>query len=109
MLQSSGCLGCFIKPKLISSVDDRLRHQNLLAEEVSKASTPNISGNFWTSSVFDMDNSAVPSQGSMSSFGTSTQLHDTHCASSSGAPPEFVNHGEFNVTYLHYQQSFDFK
>lgn len=56
-----------------------------------------------------MDNSTVPSQGSMSSFGTSTQLQDTHCASSSGAPPEFVNHGEFNVTYLHYQQSFDFK
>lgn len=109
MLQSSGCLGCFIKPKLTSSVDDRQRYQNLLAEEVSKASNPNISESFGTSSVFDMDNSTVPSQGSMSSFSTSTQLHDTHCASSSCAPSEFVNHGEFNFTSIHYQQSFDFK
>lgn len=90
---SSGCLGCAIKPKLISSVDGRLPQQNLLAEEVSKASTSSVSGRIWTSSVFDMDNSTVPSQGSMSSFSTSTQLHDTHCASSSGAPSEFVNHG----------------
>lgn len=42
-----------------------------------------------------MDNSAVQSQGSISSFGANNQTVDTHGgAGSTNGPPEFVNHGK---------------
>ncbi|KAJ9702581.1 hypothetical protein PVL29_004359 [Vitis rotundifolia] len=41
-----------------------------------------------------MDNSAVQSQGSISSISTSNQTFDPHSnAGSTSNPPEFVNHG----------------
>lgn len=59
-----------------------------------------VSEDFWTSSAFDMDTSAVQSQGSISSISTVNHALD---------PPsnqlEFVNHGEFSFDVLEF--SFD--
>ncbi|KAI5660492.1 hypothetical protein M9H77_29285 [Catharanthus roseus] len=87
------CLGCAIKPKLISSANGPLERRNPQAQRATEESIPNVSERFWTSSICEMDNSTILSQGSMSSVSTSTQMHDTHCSSSSNTPSEFVNHG----------------
>ena len=50
---------------------------------------------FWSTSTGEMDNSAVQSQGSISSISTSNQTFDPHSnAGSTSNPPEFVNHGK---------------
>ncbi|XP_021672561.1 uncharacterized protein LOC110659025 isoform X3 [Hevea brasiliensis] len=91
--QSSGCLGCYKKPTLITSVDEPSKGSKIQGQTVKK---PSISEDFWTTSTCDMDNSAVQSQGSMSSISTINQIHDPHGGSSStNAPSEFVNHGLF--------------
>lgn len=55
---------------------------------------PSISGDFWSTSACDMDNSTVQSQGSISSFNKSIYAPDTHAGVSGSNPPsEFVNHG----------------
>lgn len=57
-------------------------------------SKPSISEGFWTTSTCDMDNSAVQSQGSISSISTSHQTLDPNGnAASANGPSEFVNHG----------------
>ena len=44
-----------------------------------------------------MENSAVQSQGSMSSISTTNQILDPHAiAGSANTPSEFVNHGKFS-------------
>ncbi|XP_021627210.1 uncharacterized protein LOC110625848 isoform X4 [Manihot esculenta] len=88
---NSGCLGCYKKPTLITSVDEPSKGSKVQGQTVKK---PSISEEFWTTSTCDMDNSAVQSQGSMSSISTINQIHDLHGGSSSTtAPSEFVNHG----------------
>ncbi|XP_012073192.1 uncharacterized protein LOC105634861 isoform X4 [Jatropha curcas] len=84
-----GCLGCYKKPTLITSIDEPSK--KIRGQAVKK---PSISEDFWTTSTCDMDNSAVQSQGSMSSISTVNQTLDPHGGSSSTiAPSEFVNHG----------------
>lgn len=56
-----------------------------------------VSEDFWSSSTFEMDNSAVQSQISISSIGTSNQapLDQQGFDGSVSNPSEFVNHGKF--------------
>ncbi|XP_002517627.2 uncharacterized protein LOC8282328 isoform X3 [Ricinus communis] len=87
---SSGCLGSCKKPRL-TLIDEQSKGSNIQGQTVKK---PSISEDFWTTSTCDMDNSAVQSQGSMSSISTVNQTLDLHGSSSSGsAPSQFVNHG----------------
>ncbi|KAJ4826399.1 hypothetical protein Tsubulata_044557 [Turnera subulata] len=91
--KSSGCLGCYSKPKLVNSLDDRSKEINGPSETAKK---PSLSEDFWTTSACDMDNSAAQSQGSLSSLSTVNQTLDPHSGSgSANNPSEFVNHGKF--------------
>ncbi|KAK8551198.1 hypothetical protein V6N12_039853 [Hibiscus sabdariffa] len=57
-------------------------------------SKPSAWEGFWTTSTCDMDNSAVQSQGSISSISASNQALDPNGgAASANGPSEFVNHG----------------
>ncbi|KNA19325.1 hypothetical protein SOVF_062580 isoform C [Spinacia oleracea] len=86
-----GCLACGIKPESIASLDERPKRS------ISQGQTgriPSISRDYWTTSLCDMDNSAMQSQGSLSSITASFQAPDTPAGISSSNPPsEFVNHG----------------
>ncbi|KAL5152636.1 hypothetical protein HKD37_13G038714 [Glycine soja] len=86
--RSSGCLGPFKKPPLIATADvppKGLRKQGKAAKK------PSTSEDFWITSTHDMDNSAVQSQGSISSASITNQAADPHGGSCN--PTEFVNHG----------------
>ncbi|KAF9690055.1 hypothetical protein SADUNF_Sadunf01G0156100 [Salix dunnii] len=72
---SSGCLGCYHKPTLITIVDKQSKGPNVKCETVKK---PSISEEFWTTSTCDMDNSALQSQGSISSISIANQTLDQH-------------------------------
>ncbi|XP_021736709.1 uncharacterized protein LOC110703246 isoform X1 [Chenopodium quinoa] len=86
-----GCLACFIKPESIASLDERPKG---LINQGQERRAPSISRDYWTTSVGDMDNSAMQSQGSLSSINASFQAPDTPAGVSSSNPPsEFVNHG----------------
>jgi len=88
---SSGCLGCYKKPTVTTSVDAQSKGLSIQSRTVKK---PSISEDFWTTSTCDMDNSAVQSQGSISSISTTNQILDPHgIAGSANTPSEFVNHG----------------
>ncbi|KAL6972848.1 hypothetical protein U1Q18_027022 [Sarracenia purpurea var. burkii] len=87
---SSGCLGSDNKPQLINLNDESLKRPKLQGRRKSNLS---ISEDFWTSSVCEMDNSALQSLGSISSISTSTLTIDPHGSSSGNTPSEFVNHG----------------
>lgn len=53
-----------------------------------------VSDGFWSTSTYEMENSAPQSQRSLSSISTSNPSFDpTSGPGSSSAPPEFVNHG----------------
>ncbi|ESR40509.1 hypothetical protein CICLE_v10026612mg [Citrus x clementina] len=89
--QSSGCLGCFIRPPVNTSASNLSKELGVPGRSAGKRS---ISEDFWTTSTCDMDNSAVQSQGSISSLGTNNLIPDTNGGSgSASAPSEFVNHG----------------
>ncbi|KAF3943262.1 hypothetical protein CMV_030159 [Castanea mollissima] len=88
---SSGCLGCYTKLTVTTSVDAP-------AQSPSKGSANQgqtvKTEDFWTTSTWDMDNSALQSQGSISSISTTNQILDPHAvAGSANGPSEFVNHG----------------
>ncbi|XP_021298266.1 uncharacterized protein LOC110427153 isoform X2 [Herrania umbratica] len=86
-----GCLGCYKRPSFNPLVNESSKGLKVQEQTVRKAS---ISEDFWTTSTCDMDNSAVQSQGSISSISTSNQTLDLHgSAASANAPSEFVNHG----------------
>lgn len=63
-----------------------------LTKQGKTVDKPSTSEDFWTTSTHDMDNSAVQSQGSISSTSLTNQAVAAH-ASSSNNPSEFVNHG----------------
>ncbi|XP_048492699.1 uncharacterized protein LOC104904564 isoform X3 [Beta vulgaris subsp. vulgaris] len=87
-IQCSGCLACCIKPESIASLDERRKGC------ISRGQTrrvPSISRDYWTTSVCDMDNSAMQSQGSLSSINAS--IDTPSGVSSSNPPSEYVNHG----------------
>ncbi|KAG4199069.1 hypothetical protein ERO13_A05G126000v2 [Gossypium hirsutum] len=91
MFISSGCLGCCARPIFNPLVNESSKGLKFQGQTVSK---PNISEGFWTTSTCDMDNSAVQSQGSISSISTSNQTLDPNGnAASANGPSEFVNHG----------------
>ncbi|GMP34767.1 hypothetical protein CsSME_00007503 [Camellia sinensis var. sinensis] len=85
-----GCLGIHCKSKLITSISEPLKRPKLQEQKASKLS---ISEDFWTTNTCEMDNSAVQSQGSISSISTSTLTVDPHGTSSQNTPSEFVNPG----------------
>ncbi|KAK9229370.1 hypothetical protein WN944_022332 [Citrus x changshan-huyou] len=73
--QSSGCLGCFIRPPVNTSASNLSKELGVPGRSAGKRS---ISEDFWTTSTCDMDNSAVQSQGSISSLGTNNLIPDTN-------------------------------
>ncbi|KAF5453230.1 hypothetical protein F2P56_028147, partial [Juglans regia] len=86
-----GCLGCYSKPPLTRSVDAPSKGLQIQDQKVKK---PIILEDFWTTSTWDMDNSTIQSQGSISSISTTNQVLDLHgVAGSANTPSEFVNHG----------------
>lgn len=90
---SSGCLGCYNKPTLITSVREQSKGPKVKCETVKK---PTISEDFWTTSTCDMDYSAVQSQGSISSISIANQNQTLGQHGGSGSinnVSEFVNHG----------------
>ncbi|TQD70981.1 hypothetical protein C1H46_043485 [Malus baccata] len=89
---SSGCLACHSKTALKTSVNEPPKG---LLNEGRTVKKPSISEDFWTTSTWDMDNSAVQSKGSILSISTNQTL-DLHGGSgSSNTPAEFVNHGKW--------------
>ncbi|KAB1204622.1 hypothetical protein CJ030_MR8G012694 [Morella rubra] len=86
-----GCLGCYTKPQLSIAVDEPSKGLRTLGR-VSKK--PAVGEDFWSTSTCEMDNSAVQSQGSISSISTSNQgLDPQGCVGSVNNPSEFINHG----------------
>ncbi|XP_020088614.1 uncharacterized protein LOC109710457 isoform X2 [Ananas comosus] len=89
-LSSRGCLGCCSKPTPVIAVDEPSKGLRIQGQTVKKAS---VSEDFWSTSTYEMENSAVQSQRSISSISISAQIADHHGAGSSSNPPEYVNHG----------------
>uniref|UniRef100_A0A1D1XII7 Germin-like protein subfamily 1 member 15 n=1 Tax=Anthurium amnicola TaxID=1678845 RepID=A0A1D1XII7_9ARAE len=85
-----GCLGCCSKPTPIIAVDEPSKGLKIQGRTVKK---PSFSEDFWSTSTYEMDNSGIQSQRSISSMSTSTQAHDFHGAVSTSNTSEFVNHG----------------
>ncbi|KAM0944909.1 hypothetical protein DsansV1_C11g0114021 [Dioscorea sansibarensis] len=83
-----GCLGCCTKPTPIIAVDEPSKGLRIQGRTVRK---PSISEDFWSTSTYEMENSGVQSQRSVSSISTSAQTLDAGSGSSSN-PAEFVNH-----------------
>ncbi|XP_010654785.1 uncharacterized protein LOC100250951 isoform X3 [Vitis vinifera] len=83
-------LACYREPKLIKSLNEPSKELRIRGRTSTK---PNISEDFWTTSACDMDNSAMQSQGSISSISTSNQILVPHGAAGANVPSEFVNHG----------------
>lgn len=87
---SSGCLGCCTRPQLIIAVDEPSKGLKIQGRSVKKSSLP---VEIWSSS-YEMDNSAVQSQRSISSMSASNQNLDPHGGGGSTSnPSEFVNNG----------------
>ncbi|KAL0016388.1 hypothetical protein SO802_003457 [Lithocarpus litseifolius] len=84
-----GCFGCYTKPTPMGEPSQGLRIQGRYVRRNS------VSEDFWSSSTFEMDNSAVQSQRSISSIGTSNQAPLDQQGFDGGVsnPSEFVNHG----------------
>ncbi|BBN68670.1 hypothetical protein Prudu_522S000300 [Prunus dulcis] len=91
-----GCLACHGKTTLKNSVNEPPEG---LLNESRTINKPSISEDFWTTSTWDMDNSAVQSQGSMSSISTNQTL-DPHGGSGSNTTPS-----EFTLLDLHVHMS----
>ncbi|KAI3512332.1 hypothetical protein L1887_19647 [Cichorium endivia] len=82
-----GCLGC---PKVPFMSNDKKPTTNLKKDTTTNK--PNLVQDFWSSSTYEMDNSAAQSQLSASSLSMSNPNHDSNSASGTN-PPEFVNRG----------------
>ncbi|XP_009758057.1 uncharacterized protein LOC107817598 isoform X1 [Nicotiana tabacum] len=91
LINSRSCLGCCIKPPHVISVDRPSKGQKVQGKHLRKRSSRD---DFWSSSACEMENSAFPSQRSISSISTSNQGLDPHSSSSTtNNNAEFVNHG----------------
>ncbi|KAL3721095.1 hypothetical protein ACJRO7_005853 [Eucalyptus globulus] len=88
-MHGSSCFGCCLKPKPTTALDVPSKGSEIHDHKLKK---PSKSEDFWSSSTFDMDNSAAQSQGSISSISTSNPTIDPQ-AGNPGTPSEFVNHG----------------
>ncbi|KAK1411748.1 hypothetical protein QVD17_32450 [Tagetes erecta] len=87
LVHNRGCLGC---PKVPFMTNDK--KPAVIAKKDSTTNKASVVQDFWSSSAYEMDNSAVQSQLSASSVSMSNPNLDGHCSSGSN-PPEFVNHG----------------
>ncbi|XP_019057487.1 PREDICTED: uncharacterized protein LOC104808233 isoform X2 [Tarenaya hassleriana] len=88
-----GCVACYKAPGSNPALNEpAIASREPIVRTVKK---PSGSEDFWSTSTFDMDNSTFPSQGSISSIGTSNHnFADSQAGSrNSNAPTEFVNHG----------------
>nr|XP_018684777.1 PREDICTED: uncharacterized protein LOC103991554 isoform X2 [Musa acuminata subsp. malaccensis] len=86
-----GCLGCYTKPAPIIAVDEPSKGLKIQGRTVKK---PNFSEEFWSTSTYEMENSGVQSQKSISSISTLVNTLDHHGGiGSTSNHPEFVNHG----------------
>ncbi|KAE8721147.1 putative small heat-shock protein [Hibiscus syriacus] len=72
---SSGCLGCCKRPIFNPLANESSKGLKSQGQTVTK---PSISEGFWTTSTCDMDNSAVQSQGSISSISANTRMLDSN-------------------------------
>ncbi|KAG9154053.1 hypothetical protein Leryth_000546 [Lithospermum erythrorhizon] len=87
---SRSCLGCFAKSDFIISA----KKPSKAPKTQGRVKRSHTAEDFWSSSACEMDNSAFPSQRSMSSISTSNPATDPHCTpGSSSDPPAYVNHG----------------
>ncbi|KAG4144124.1 hypothetical protein ERO13_D05G017000v2 [Gossypium hirsutum] len=86
-----GCFGCCTKPTPIIAVDEPTKGLRIRGRRVRK---PSISDDFWSSSTYELENSALQSQRSLSSISASNPTL-SQCSSSSGIvnPSDFVNQG----------------
>ncbi|CAL8172461.1 unnamed protein product [Prunus armeniaca] len=90
-----GCFGCCTKPTPIIAVDEPSKGLRIRGRTVKK---PGISDDFWSSSTYDLDNSALQSQRSISSISTSNQtLTHGSVAGSTSSQSDFVNNGKFSL------------
>ncbi|XWS27010.1 hypothetical protein CRYUN_Cryun26dG0079300 [Craigia yunnanensis] len=96
-LNSSGCFGCCAKPTPIIAVDEPSKGLRIQGRIVRK---PSISDDFWSTSTYDLENSAVQSQRSVSSISV-TNPTLSQCSSTGGVanPTDFVNQGKFYFLY----------
>ncbi|XP_057509220.1 uncharacterized protein LOC130791916 isoform X1 [Actinidia eriantha] len=83
-----GCFGCCTKPAPIIAVDEPSKGLRIQGQMVKK---PSASEDFWSTSTYDLDYSAVQSQRSISSISISNQSLSQSATSSNHS--EFVNHG----------------
>ncbi|XP_010324985.1 uncharacterized protein [Solanum lycopersicum] len=91
LLNSRSCLGCCVKPPHVILVDRPSKGQKVQGQRLRKRGSRD---DFWSSSACEMENSAFPSQRSVSSISTSNQGLDAHSSSSTtNNNTEFVNHG----------------
>ncbi|KAE8700191.1 ethylene-responsive transcription factor WIN1-like [Hibiscus syriacus] len=76
----SGCFGCCSKPTPIIAVDQPSKGLRIRGRIVRK---PSISDDFWSSSTYELENSALQSQRSLLSISASDQIL-SQCSSSGG-------------------------
>ncbi|XP_021276804.1 uncharacterized protein LOC110411107 [Herrania umbratica] len=86
-----GCFGCCTKPTPIIAVDEPSKGLRIQGRIVRK---PSISDDFWSTSTYDLENSAIQSQRSLSSISTSNPTL-SQCSSTGGIAnqSDFVNQG----------------
>jgi hypothetical protein len=82
-----GCFGCRTKPTPIIAVDEPAKGLRIQGRAVKKTS---ISDGFWSTSTYDLDNSALQSQRSHSSISVSNHILTQSTGTSNS---DFVNHG----------------
>ncbi|XP_052198410.1 uncharacterized protein LOC127805694 [Diospyros lotus] len=91
---SRGCLGCYTKPTPITAVDEPSKGLRIQGQTVKK---PSASEDFWSTSTYDLDNSAAQSQRSISAISLSNQsMNHNGGTGSSSNHSDFVNHGLLN-------------
>ncbi|XP_041022748.1 uncharacterized protein LOC121263749 isoform X1 [Juglans microcarpa x Juglans regia] len=86
--KTRGCLGCYPKPKLTTSVDESSKGRSQRQGRSVKKSR--VLKDSRSTSTCEMDNSAVHSQRSISS---NQGLDTGGCAGRMSNPSEFINHG----------------
>nr|KAJ0228064.1 hypothetical protein LSAT_V11C100017800 [Lactuca sativa] len=97
LFHNRGCLGC---PKVpFMSNDKKQPPGNLKKDKTRNINKPNLAQDFWSSSTYEMDNSAAQSQSSLSMSNPNLDSHShSHSNSNSNStsgtnPPEFRNRG----------------
>nr|GMD76917.1 uncharacterized protein LOC109184044 isoform X1 [Ipomoea batatas] len=92
---SRGCFGCCGKSQPIIAVDEPSKGLRIQGRLVKK---PSISEDFWSTSTYEMENSTIQSQRSLSSISVSNQVLSQNIGTGSTSNhSEFVNHGKFTA------------